>query len=65
MRATLALPQELLTELTAAAQEPLETAGVLLASVVKVDGDTVRLLGRSMEWVGSVHISSASPIVLQ
>ncbi len=50
MMATLVIPYSLATELAAAAQHPLETAGVLLASVVHTDDGDLRLLGREMHW---------------
>jgi len=51
MTTTLILPQELADDLMAAAQNPLETAGVLLASLVHTSNGDIRLLGRRMRWV--------------
>lgn len=57
MTVTLVLPQHLSDDLTRAAQQPLETAGVLLASVVRLDDGGIRLLGRAIEWVdGSSYL---------
>jgi hypothetical protein len=44
--ATLVLPQSLAEELDSIARHELETAGVLLVSVVQLAGENVRLLGR-------------------
>ncbi|MBT9503147.1 MAG: ThiF family adenylyltransferase [Burkholderiaceae bacterium] len=46
MTATLVIPQPILRQLTDVVGHPLETAGVLLAKVVIVDGEQVRLLAR-------------------
>ncbi len=46
MTTTLVLPQSLAEELDGIALIPVETAGVLLVSVVKLGGGDVRLLGR-------------------
>lgn len=46
MTTTLVLPRSLAEELDAIARLPLETAGVLLASVVRLEDGNVRLLGR-------------------
>jgi hypothetical protein len=51
MSATLVLPQELARSLSAAALTPLETAGVLLVSIIGDRDSDIRLLGRSMHWV--------------
>jgi molybdopterin/thiamine biosynthesis adenylyltransferase len=51
MTATLVLPQGIVDELMAATRHPLETAGVLLASVVHANNGEIRLLGRKMLWV--------------
>ena len=51
MTATLVLPQGIADEFMAAVQHPLETAGVLLASVVHANNGDIRLLGRQMRWV--------------
>ncbi len=51
MTATLVLPQYIANDLMATAQEHLETAGVLLASVVHASNGDIRLLGRRMLWV--------------
>lgn len=46
MTTTLVLPQSVLRQLTDVVGHPLETAGVLLATVVIVDGENTRLLAR-------------------
>lgn len=51
MTVTLALPQHLSDDLTRAAWQPLESAGVLFASVVRLEDGKIRLLGRAIEWV--------------
>ncbi len=51
VNSTLVLPQPIADELEVASRASLETAGVLLASVVKVDGESLRLLGRRIIWV--------------
>jgi proteasome lid subunit RPN8/RPN11 len=68
MRATLVLPQPLAEALLAAAREPLETAGVVIARVAHLDDGTIRILGHSVHWVpdmayrkrGVDHLSIAS-----
>ena len=51
MTATVVVPQNIADELQAAALNPLETAGVLLASVVHTTDGNLRLLGREIHWV--------------
>lgn len=51
MTATLVLPQGIADDLMAATRHPLETAGVLLASIVHAHNEDIRLLGRKMLWV--------------
>lgn len=51
MTVTLILPQHLSDDLIRAAQQPRETAGVLLVSVVRLEDNRIRLLGRAIEWV--------------
>lgn len=46
MTVTLVVPQSVMRELTDAIDHPLETAGVLLATVVIVDDEQIRLLAR-------------------
>lgn len=46
MTTTLVLPQSLAEELDGISRQPLETAGVLLVSVVRHGDDEIRLLGR-------------------
>lgn len=53
MTVTLVLADGLDGEIAAAAREPLETAGVLLAKPVEAPGGDIRLLGRKMLWVGA------------
>jgi hypothetical protein len=53
MTTTLVLTDELDGQLEHASQESLETAGVLLASVVRVENGDIRLLGRELHWVES------------
>jgi len=51
MITTLVLPGNLAPEIDRAAQNDLETAGVLLASLVTTPNGDVRLIGRSIHWV--------------
>lgn len=51
MTCTLVLPHALAQELLLAVQGPLETAGVLLASLREVGGGRQKLLGRKILWV--------------
>ena len=51
MKATLVLPDHLTAAIVEAASHPLETAGVLLASLVKCPDGTIRLLGTDIRWV--------------
>src|SRR5262249_16389877 len=44
-------PQQIADELQAKCQLPVETAGVLLASIVVTDEGDIRLLARKMRWV--------------
>jgi proteasome lid subunit RPN8/RPN11 len=68
MTITVVLPQHIRDEIDAAARLHLETAGVLLASVVVTDEKDIRLLARKMQWVpessyirrGGDHLSIAS-----
>lgn len=68
MTVTVVLPQQIVDDITAVAWLPVETAGVLLASVVVTDHNEIRLLGRKMQWVpessylrrGGDHLSIAS-----
>ena len=68
MIATLVLPQQIAADIDAAARSSVETAGVLIASVVDADQGNIRILGRKMEWVpeasyirrGADHLSIAS-----
>lgn len=53
MNATLVLPQVLADDLLAAAQQPLETAGVLIARIAHMDDGAIRVLGHSVEWVSA------------
>ncbi len=46
MTTTLVLHQSVLRQLTDVVRDPLETAGVLLAAVVIIDGEHIRLLAR-------------------
>lgn len=65
---TVVLPQYIADDITAVAWLPIETAGVLIASVVVTGQNKVRLLGRKMHWVpefsyvrrGGDHLSIAS-----
>ena len=67
MSITVVLPQQIAQDIDAVARLPMETAGVLLASVVNNPGD-IRLLARKMLWVpepsylrrGGDHLSIAS-----
>src|ERR1700676_5505964 len=52
---TLVLPDEILKDISANSLNPLETAGVMLASIVEDNsgrGD-IRILAREMHWVSS------------
>lgn len=68
MAVTLVLPQQIAAEIDAAARSSVETAGVLIASVVETDQRNIRILGRKMKWVpeasyiqrGTDHLSIAS-----
>jgi molybdopterin/thiamine biosynthesis adenylyltransferase len=51
MTVTLVLTQEIADDLAGTALNPLETAGVLLVSLVHASGGGVRLLARRMQWV--------------
>lgn len=55
MRVTLVLTQLISNEFAAAAKRPLETAGVLLARVVRDGSGNVKLLARSMHWIAEEH----------
>jgi CHAT domain-containing protein len=67
-KATLVLPGPLAAEIDAVARLPVETAGVLLASIVKTPEGDLRILARAMRWVkeasyirrGGDHLSIAS-----
>jgi hypothetical protein len=48
---TLVVPAELEAELAATIQDELETAGVLLARLVRTPRGNTRLLARAMHWV--------------
>lgn len=68
MTVTVVVPQDIVNEIDAIARLPVETAGVLLASVVIAEEGHVRLLARQMRWVpessylrrGGDHLSIAS-----
>jgi molybdopterin/thiamine biosynthesis adenylyltransferase len=68
MTITLVLPQQIGDGIDAVALLPVETAGVLLASLVVTDENDIRLLARKMYWVpesayirrGGDHLSIAS-----
>jgi molybdopterin/thiamine biosynthesis adenylyltransferase/proteasome lid subunit RPN8/RPN11 len=68
MTATLVVPGHIADEIDAIARLPVETAGVLLASIVRTRQGDIRLLARKMRWVtessyirrGSDHLSIAS-----
>lgn len=49
--ATLVMSQGIADDLLAAVEHPLETAGVLLASVIQANNGDTRLLARKMLWV--------------
>lgn len=51
MTVTLVVPAELEAELAAAVRDELETAGVLLARLVRTPRGNTRLLARAMHWV--------------
>jgi proteasome lid subunit RPN8/RPN11 len=68
MAITIVFPQDILDDIIAVARFPVETAGVLLASVVATEEGGIRLLARKMRWVpesaylrrGGDHLSIAS-----
>lgn len=68
LSASLVVPEAIAEELDAVARRPMETAGVLLASVVLADGAGPRLLVRGLRWVheasylrrGADHMTIAS-----
>lgn len=68
MAITIVFPQTVLDDILAVARLPVETAGVLLASVVPTEEGDIRLLARKMNWVpeasylrrGGDHLSIAS-----
>jgi len=51
MTTTLVLPEDIACSIEAAAQESVETAGVLLTGFAKAPNGDLRLLGRQMLWV--------------
>lgn len=51
MKVTLVLPEHLTSEILEAAGHPLETAGVLLATIVRAPDGSIRLLGIDINWV--------------
>jgi molybdopterin/thiamine biosynthesis adenylyltransferase len=51
MITTLVLPDDIAADIDAAARQPLETAGVLVASCVDAPNGDLRLLGRKIFWV--------------
>ncbi|MFO0973753.1 MAG: hypothetical protein U1A27_09990, partial [Phycisphaerae bacterium] len=53
--ATLVLPQSLAEELDKAARQPIETAGVMFASVVRLETGSVRVLGRGIRWIDEAY----------
>lgn len=53
--ATLVLPQSLADELDKAARLPVETAGVMFASVVPTETRGVRVLGRGIRWIAESY----------
>jgi molybdopterin/thiamine biosynthesis adenylyltransferase/proteasome lid subunit RPN8/RPN11 len=68
MTITVVLPQQIGEAIDAAARLPVETGGVLLASLAVTDENDIRLLARKMHWVpesayirrGGDHLSIAS-----
>ena len=51
MTTTLVLSNPVMDEIVAASGNPLETAGVLRAVLVRTPADNIRLLGRGIDWV--------------
>jgi molybdopterin/thiamine biosynthesis adenylyltransferase/proteasome lid subunit RPN8/RPN11 len=51
MTVTLVLPVGIAAELDEAARNPLETAGVLLATIIETPRGDLRILGREIRWV--------------
>lgn len=64
MSCTLVLPHALALEVLQAAQDPLETAGVLLASLREVSGGQRKLLGRKIVWVPAHAYQARRPDAL-
>jgi molybdopterin/thiamine biosynthesis adenylyltransferase/proteasome lid subunit RPN8/RPN11 len=68
MTVTVVLPQYIADDIDAVARLPVETAGVLIASLVSTEEGNIRLLATSMHWVpessylrrGGDHLSIAS-----
>jgi molybdopterin/thiamine biosynthesis adenylyltransferase len=52
MTASVVIPQDIAEELQSIANLPKETAGVMLAGIAETPNDDIRLLARSMRWVG-------------
>lgn len=55
MTTTLVLPQHIADELRTTAELPVETAGVLLGSFVRIDERNIRILARKMRWVPDAY----------
>lgn len=55
LTASLVLPQAVAEELDSAARLPIETAGVMLASVVRSESSGTRVLGRGIRWVAEPY----------
>src|SRR5258708_436269 len=55
--ATLVLPDSVADQIHSAALNPLETAGVLLASIIDSDRE-IRILGREIHWVPDAGYST-------
>src|SRR6266850_1451827 len=56
-RVTLVLPDGISLGIMKAVLNPLETAGVLLASIVACENGELRILGREMHWLGEEDYS--------
>lgn len=55
LTASLVLPQALADELDSALRLPVETAGVMFASVVRTESGATRVLGRGIRWIAEQY----------
>jgi molybdopterin/thiamine biosynthesis adenylyltransferase/proteasome lid subunit RPN8/RPN11 len=61
MTVTAVLSTHLANDIREAARLPVETAGVLIASVIRAPSGELRLLGRAMRWVDSSAYQTREP----